>query len=527
LARNKNDIFIEIMTGSLKDMLSSNALGEKGQSRFKELCSDVDLICNKSDRDMAGWDFIVDFDLDESATTSLDRRKTPLSCHVQLKTIYSRTASVKLSLKMAERLAKELKPSFICVLKVNADLQFTAAYLIHMAGDRLSSILKRLREVGAKSSSAKIKKMTISFTPTEAERIEVSGSALRDAIVQHIGSDLHAYTEIKSLASQNMGYEGSPHEGRFEIDVRNLATFQDMFIGLTGEVEVKNFELTTTRFGITLPETASPTAKISLSAKPLDRCVVVFRKTTSHETAIFEGDVFFAPNMPGIERRIRVNCDLFSIFISLSKDGSEVSFKFDVKGKSCKLDVWSNYWKMMRVLDSKMGSVELKLASHANVAEIYVGNQAKLSVGLPSINAYVDICDKFAKILNFSGVKPDFLVSFISIMEAHQLIDFLVGMIDGTDATIYRGTVSATEEQSQSLRGDGLFVGKLEIDSLLMAYYARISVDNEFGDEICAIKATNFEIKKVRRIDDSEASFQDFIVVAKKAELIEIVLSVP
>jgi hypothetical protein len=60
-----------------------------------------------------------------------------------------------------------------------------------------------------------------------------------------------------------------------------------------------------------------------------------------------------------------------------------------------------------------------------------------------------------------------------------------------------------------------------------MAYYARISVDNEFGDEICAIKATNFEIKKVRRIDDSEASFQDFIVVAKKAELIEIVLSVP
>ena len=507
-------------------MLPSDALGEKGQSRFKELCADADLICNKSDRDMAGWDFVVDFDLDESAATSLDRRKTPLSCHVQLKTVYDRTTSVTLSLKMAERLAKELKPSFICVLKVDECLQFTAAYLIHMSGHHLGRILKRLRQAGAKASSAKIKRMTISFTPTEGERMEVAGLALRDAIIRHVGSDLPAYSEKKRLALQSMGYDMRSAEGQFEIDAASLAAFQDMLIGLKGEVEITKFDLTITRFGITLPEASSPTAKISLVANPLDTCAVVFRNSTSNETAIFEGDAFFAPNMPGIERRIHIKCKLFSIFITLSEDASGVSFKFDPKGKLCLLDEWSNYWRMMRLIGSKTGLVELKLLSQPTSAEISIGEQLDFNRGVSTIEASATLCDDLAKILKFAGLKQDVLFPFTSITAEHSLIKFLAEMIDGTDSTVYNGTIPATEEQSPSFQGEGLLAGKLVIESLVVAYYARITIESTFVDGVCTITATNFQIKKARRVGDSDADFQSFIDAAKKTEAVEIVLTV-
>jgi hypothetical protein len=105
-----------------KNLLNSDELGEKGESRFKEFCADAKLICNKSDRDRAGWDFIVDFPFVDQKALSLDNRVAPSSCHIQVKTVYASTRSVRLKLNMAERLAKELKPSFVFVIKVNEDL---------------------------------------------------------------------------------------------------------------------------------------------------------------------------------------------------------------------------------------------------------------------------------------------------------------------------------------------------------------------------------------------------------------------
>jgi hypothetical protein len=509
-----------------RHMLSSNALGEKGQSRFKELCADADLICNKSDRDMAGWDFVVDFDLDESASTSLDHRKTPLSFHVQLKTIYDRTTSVKLSLKMAERLAKELKPSFICVLKVDSNLCFTDAYLIHMSGDHVGRVLKRLREAGAKASSTKIREMTISFTQKESERIGLSGSALRDAMVRYVGRDLHSYSERKRIELQDMGYEALPHKGRFEIDVEDLATFQDMFVGLTGEVDIKNFEMLTTRFGVTLPETSSATAKISLVANPVDTFSVVFRNRTSNETASFEGDAFFSPDVPGIERRIHIKCKLVSIFRKFGDESAAVSLSFDAKGKVCSLDEWSNYWKMMRLIQSKTASVEIKSLNHPSYAEIYIGEQAGFNPGTSSVETCVTLCDELAEVLKFAGVKQDLSFSFSSITAQLQLVEFLAGMINGTDETVYKRNFQASEEHSQSFQGDGLVAGKLVIENLILAYYARVMIETTFDDGVCTVTATNFQIKKARRIRDAEADFQDFVASAKKAESVEIVLSI-
>jgi hypothetical protein len=67
---------------------------------------------------------------------------------------------------MAERLAKEPKPSFIVVLEVDREKQFTDAYLVHVAGNRLEAILKRLRAEQKEDPDGALHKKHISFTPS-------------------------------------------------------------------------------------------------------------------------------------------------------------------------------------------------------------------------------------------------------------------------------------------------------------------------------------------------------------------------
>ncbi|MGO4660194.1 hypothetical protein AB4Z34_36430, partial [Ensifer sp. 2YAB10] len=129
--------------------LTSDELGEKGESRFRELCADAKLVCNKSERDRVGWDFTVDFGFSSQGDISLDKRLPPVSCQVQVKTITSNSRSVRVRLNMAERLAKDVKPAFIFVLRVNDKNSFIDAYLLHIYGSRLEAILKRLRKESA------------------------------------------------------------------------------------------------------------------------------------------------------------------------------------------------------------------------------------------------------------------------------------------------------------------------------------------------------------------------------------------
>ena len=168
-------------------MIDQHRLGTKGEQRFGELCADAGLTSNKAGVDLAGWDFIVNFEIDNAQSTWLDRRRTPYSCYVQVKTTWEESKSVRLKLNMAERLAIEAIPTFICIFKVRRNLQFADAYLIHIGDDRLASILKRLRRAQADMDRVPLDKQFISFTPREEERIDVTGIASRSVCCQHWG----------------------------------------------------------------------------------------------------------------------------------------------------------------------------------------------------------------------------------------------------------------------------------------------------------------------------------------------------
>ncbi len=56
--------------------MRADQIGAKGEARFQELCEDAGLVCNKSSRDMTGWDYIVEFAFPHDSKSPLDSAKS-------------------------------------------------------------------------------------------------------------------------------------------------------------------------------------------------------------------------------------------------------------------------------------------------------------------------------------------------------------------------------------------------------------------------------------------------------------------
>lgn len=233
------------------NMLSSDRLGAKGESHFQGICEDVALTCNKSTRDLTGWDFIIEFPFAETRDThSLDSRSAPLSAHIQVKTLLLKNDVVRMRLSSAERLAKEIKPTFVYVVKVDG-IMFTEAFLIHILDAPLAKILARLRKEHAAGHALLINRKYISFKASlRGKRIEPTGAALRAALVEACGKNLQDYTRLKKEQRDRLGFEPLPYKGSLRFrQLRDIHELVEVFLGLKRKVEVANFQISEVQLG--------------------------------------------------------------------------------------------------------------------------------------------------------------------------------------------------------------------------------------------------------------------------------------
>ena len=501
--------------------ITPDELGEKGESRFKELCADVGLICNKSDRDRAGWDFIVESSFDDSAPLSLDRRNAPLSCHVQLKTILSTTKSISLKLNMAERLAKEIKPSFICVFKVDEKLEFSDAFLIHISEDRLSAILKRLRKEGAKAKK-KLSKQSISFTPLDSERLMVSGDALLIALKASCGNDMGEYSKAKQKQLKNLGYEERRFSANMRIAVPDKAQLMDIFFGTKKEISVSDFKATETRFGISLPEFEHPNAKLTIQPQAIDKCTIKVRSDEFASPAIFEGEVYLSPSILLPMQRMRIESEMFSIQFDRDEGGElRTTFHSSTNSKICTSGSWLNYWRMLLALQKNSGAIEIcphNLSNPSFGLNILV-NGLVGSVENLTIEPYITLCEWLSIVIQRAGVSPEPLFSFEEILVAQNLIGVLMAIINGVCPSI---DFLKLEENNDSVIPLERFIlaDRTKISTFSIAWYVTAKI------EICNNSAyfSEFNLKMLRTIDDQPKSFESFAEKAMSHEGLDCIM---
>ena len=347
-------------------------MGALGENKFDELCRRADLNVSALIPDMTGKDRLVEFPfLTPTDNLTFDTRSAPLACYVQIKTILISNKTIKMRLSTAELLAKETKPAFICVFRMNLNYDFSDIHLIHFSDSVIKTILARLRKEHARQSGH-INRKFIQFDISVGQLIDISPIALKNAFAACIGKNMPAYAARKDREITEVGY-GNP---RFKFDMElasdGLEALMDAFLGLTS-LPVTKFHASELRFGIPLPhpEFNNDTRPIEtrlfrIQPNVFDTCDIVFMDFNDVKISSLFGDVFVAA-IPTEERqifKIQIKTAVVDFFLF---DGR---FKFKTnsgwkKGQSHPLKIWRETLKAWKCL----GEGGCKVIIHLNQRE--------------------------------------------------------------------------------------------------------------------------------------------------------------
>jgi hypothetical protein len=484
-------------------MLNSDELGEKGEHQFGQICADARLVANKSTRDRTGWDYIVEFNFEDTTITneSLEKRQKPLSCHVQVKTIWDRNDRIEMRLSSAEHLAKELKPAFIYVQKVNDKLEFTGAYLIHVLDEPLAKILKRLRKEDIAGATASNDKKMYMTAATNGVPLAPTGAALRDGIITACGSDLRAYADKKSAQLKTLGYEGKPFELKMSLALNNIEDLVDAFLGLKDKVPAKDLKSHETRFGLKkkLEERSDSSAIISIQPQVADTCTITVRSIPLSTPGVFKGDVFFPaiPNLPDEHRKMLIKNELFHI--TFMRSSWSVSLHSDIPSQ--KISTWAAYWRFCYAMKSGTGTIRIKSDNNPIDATLNITEQAEGGFEAAYCKFFYELCDKTLALLQLAGMNGEPVLSMKDLFDQRYPIlrlDLLASPSKGKFPLKFTSETGNVTQSSFTL--DMLYIDWIRIADVTLGFFAVGKMTGLVEDAKIEWTTDNVELKSIIRL---------------------------
>jgi hypothetical protein len=339
--------------------LDADDIGELGESKFRSICASARLICNKSERDRAGWDFIVQFPVTENSPGTLEVRAAPPTCYFQVKTTKTDKNSVSSRLTSLERLAKEPIPTFIYILKLDAKDEPVSAHLIHLLDEPLAEILKRLRLEDIEGKGvANRKKLSLSITK-HGVRLPPTGEALREALESVFRENGPGYTAKKLDQLANIGFEERRHRGQFRVQM-HPREFVDVLLGLKSDVPVTGFSVSEVRFGVA-KASFPPLSEglLTIRPEPIDSCTVSIRGVAGVPDSVLRGKVFVPPVRDIPSEYLKTVIDMGALKLIVGNAGVELSIT-DFKSPVTPT-VWMTYWRFLWALQTGRAVVEIIL----------------------------------------------------------------------------------------------------------------------------------------------------------------------
>ncbi len=495
-------------------MLNSDKLGKKGEARFVEVCTDADLVCNQAQYDRTGWDFIVEFPFSAPSASgpTLETRATPLSCHVQVKTLQEHNDKFKMRLSSAEHLAKELKPTFVYVLKVNSDLQFTGACLVHLLDAPLGKILKRLRKEDIAGNVAPNRKTITMSAARDGVCLAPTGEALRKAILAACGADVSAYATKKNEQLRTLGFEGRPYGLKLVLELHEMEDVVDAFLGLKQDVPAKDLESEETRFGLRkrIPDLSDESATISIQPSPFDGCTITVRSDPLSPPAVFKGEIFFPgiPNLSDEHRKTLIKTDLFQL--AFRRDSWSILPTPHIPPQ--KPSVWAAYWRFAQVLAKGSGTVQLTSNTTA-LNLIFNVTERAISLHPDSCEAYRDLSEWAAAILKFAGITEEPTLTVEQLVDSHRQISIAHRLINphlGLQPLSFK--TDACEPVTSPLALDMVYIDFVPLGSMTLGYYGLTQVIGKPTDDAIVWQSENVALKSIvelRQLPDDYAKLKE------------------
>lgn len=499
-------------------MLNADELGEKGEARFREICADAALICNQSDRDRAGWDFIVDFSFDPVGHGgSLEARRSPLSCHIQVKTLLEGNDRFQMRLSSAERLAKELKPTFIYVLKISPTLEFIDAYLIHLMDEPLGKILKALRRADVAGAPASNRRKISMSARSDGRRVAPTGNDLRSAIAAAIGGNLHAYADKKRLQLAELGFTASAVTLNVALHAGDMEELVDAFLGLRRNIRASNLRATTTRFGITKPllNFGSAECVVNIQPLPLDKCTIAVRDDKLSAPSFFKGHVYGPgiPNLPPERLKLLFDTEFFALSLH--------PYRFTLTCKSPPseqtLRAWVSYWRLMHTLSVGQGTIEIVWDTQPVSHSIDI--TSKGTGFTPEFcKAVLALCEQATAVLEIAGVLDEPKVTLTNLKHNADRIAVLDAMTRSNEGP---ASISVVTEYVDAwpLNYDATIVDFVTLGNITIGYYGLAHLTGvRSNDEIRWHAARDgFALKGVEAVHATRENYERFFERAKQS----------
>lgn len=406
-------------------MIAPDALGKLGEQKFGGWCAEEGLTFNKAEWDRAGWDFILDFEMPHPQGMTLDHRPGAHTCRIQVKTIGHTKKAVRLRLDMAERLAKDPGPSFVVGLRMNDAFQVVALHVLPMLDDRLAAVLKRLRKESLKGQGP-LSKKAITFPLMPLTQIELSGRAMKSAILDHVGSDLHAYIHRKQEQLKTLGYEERPIGSTFTLAPELRDDFEKMFLGHEGRVAVNAMEITQTRFGLSEVTSAAQPAVISLKAPPFDACTITVRPQIGLPL-VFDGDLYLMP--PIFEQKMRVQLKLFD-FVMTAASPHQLILCFDLSNKKASPIEWLKFWSAIKTFSQTGTLIEMACKTKPICHEMRPDGLAE-GINFAAVERACKVCTVLDRIAQHAAWPSTTDLSWRNIEQHKEWFDFIDEIVSG------------------------------------------------------------------------------------------------
>lgn len=493
-------------------------VGRLGEANFAFWCSQANLVFNKADVDQFGWDYYVEFPINENFS-SLNYHESPVKCKVQVKATDRRDRNLSIKLSSINELVKDIIPAFILFIEYDKKELPQKAFLFHIDEAQIFKVLKKIRDVKLEDGKAKLNKENINISYRKSIELKsLNGDALSSAILSCIPHGMSKYVNRKSEYLDRCGYE----EGYAKLNITttgfdNINNLIDVSLGLKESAEISAFTSHHSRFGVVDKEPlfdAGPGFLEMPDLKPVREGVISYRRSK-----------FSAP--------ISYPCKLYSSpFVSyLSKDKQ----KFRVSSEFMDLIVYPYANKITWTLhDTKINKISLRdlkkafelvfLMSCSNdklLIDVDVGFLDKISL-TANCHGNEDLdfdlrrgADNALKLLADFDVIDEVFVDFDDFLKQHYKYNE-VALLLGLDSKFYKISFELNEELSSDIKFACINVTFIPVGDVVLSFFFIIKGFPLKDGERYEVVADSIDIRnKIVFERKNEFPREDIISIAK------------
>jgi hypothetical protein len=404
-------------------------IGQLGEVHFTDLCLKAKLKCSKVEPDKTGKDFVVETALGSASPTKpLDMRPPPIQIVVQVKTILAKNHTVRISLSVAERLAKDLRPTIICIFRIAQDDSINEMTFLHLVDEELAHLLKGLRRASSKGTVNPHEK-TISLKVPANAWVESSPSDFCRLMAALPGGNMITYAQEKHRQLEELGFDDSRYSMRFSLNVASQDELIDGFLGLS-PLSAEQVTIFERRFKIPLPiESGSGSGVMHFTPEHKIRGSLELRSHKSDERVKVTANLAMIGPPVVSEENIAISSETVLGRIIMGNGRWTYRFPEDFNEDNLHTaTVWGDYFRFQTILSG--GAFDITLEAEGNAP-------LKMSVDEPrdtsdAFERYAAFVDKLRIIVSAIGQEDLKFPISIAREQSRQLV-CLARMLEATD----------------------------------------------------------------------------------------------